>query len=139
MELTKHGVMHAYAQIEPILASRGPFDFVFIDAPPGWLGRDSTLFAAAAFLRPRAVVLLDDAARPAEQTTLKRWERVLGVERVYESAQGRGIAVLIAPQSQTVSFSWRTFLGTIHDRIVERVARSQWNVSGKAESLRHVP
>ena len=37
--------------VRSALARRGPFDFVFIDAPPGHMGRDSTLFTAAPYLR----------------------------------------------------------------------------------------
>jgi hypothetical protein len=94
---------------------------VFIDAPPGERGRDATLLQAAPFLTANAVVVLDDATRPREQTAMRRWARALNVEPVFESATiGRGVAVLRVRHAASARFSWRTFMGTIHDRIVER-------------------
>jgi predicted O-methyltransferase YrrM len=118
---SKHGLLHEYGGIDAALSSRGPFDFVFIDAPPGELGRDAPLLQAAPYLRDGAIVVLDDATRPREQTAIGRWTRALKIDRVFESdALGRGIAVLRVQQPQSPAFSLRTFVGTIHDRIVER-------------------
>jgi predicted O-methyltransferase YrrM len=116
---SKHGLLHVYVGIEEALHQRGPFDFVFIDAPPGDLGRDATLFTAAAHLAPDAVIVLDDGLRPREQTAVARWERALPVERVFESGDvGRGVVVLQARGTGRPAFSWRTFLGTLHDRFI---------------------
>jgi predicted O-methyltransferase YrrM len=116
--LSRNGLLHDYTGVAVALRARGPFDFVFIDAPPGHLGRDATLLAAAPFLAPNATIVLDDAARPQEQTAVRRWERGLAIERVYESATvGRGVVVLNLLQPSLPRFSWRTFAGTIHDRI----------------------
>jgi predicted O-methyltransferase YrrM len=121
VRLSRHGLLHAYVGIDDALRSRGPFGFVFIDAPPGEHGRDATLLAAAPFLSDGAIVVLDDASRPREQSAMRRWERALGIERVFESAAvGRGVAVLRLPRVAPARFSWRTFVGTIHDRWVER-------------------
>lgn len=118
LRFSKHGLLHSYTGIGSTLRGRGPFDMVFIDAPPGHLGRDSTLLSAAAFLTPSAIVVLDDAARPAEKTAVRRWERSVRVNRLYESDRvGRGIVVLEV-QPGVPEFSWRTFAGTIHDRLI---------------------
>ncbi len=120
MRFSKHGLLRYYTGIAEALRTRGPFDFVFIDGPPGHLGRDATLLAAAPFLAADAVVLLDDATRPQEQTAVRRWERALPVERVFESETlGRGVIVLKLRHPATPSFSLRTFAGTIHDRLIE--------------------
>ena len=119
--LSKHGLLHEYTGIHDALDARAPFDFVFVDGPPGHFGRDSTLLAAAPYLSPGCVVLLDDAARAAEQTAVRRWERALEVERIFESASlGRGVMVLRVTRPGPPRFSPRTFLGTIHDRLLAR-------------------
>jgi predicted O-methyltransferase YrrM len=121
LRASRHGLLHAYTGAGEALSGRGPFGMVFIDAPPGHLGRDATLLAAAPFLAPGAIAVLDDAARPGEKTAVRRWERALDVERVYESdTVGRGLIVLRVAQPQSPAFSWRTFAGTIHDRVIER-------------------
>lgn len=119
LRFSRHGLLHSYTGIGDALRGRGPFDMVFIDAPPGYLGRESTLLAAAPFLSQSAIAVLDDAARPGEKTAVRRWERSLGVNRLYESdSVGRGIVVLELPHPGVPAFSWRTFAGTIHDRLV---------------------
>ena len=121
MRWSLHGLLHEYVGIDDALRTRGPFDFVFIDAPPGERGRDSTLLAAAPFLSDGAIVVLDDASRQREQTAMHRWERALSIERVFESPRiGRGVAVLRVRRRAAARFSWRTFLGTVHDRWIER-------------------
>jgi len=118
MRLSRKGLWYEYNGIEPALASRGPFDLLFIDAPPGDRGRDATLLAAAPYLAEGALAVVDDANRPREQTAIRRWERTLGAERVFEDAEiGRGIAVIRIPRPRHPAFSWRTFAGSIHDRI----------------------
>lgn len=116
-----HGLLHEYTGIHDALDARAPFDFVFVDGPPGHFGRDATLLAAAPHLSPGCVVLLDDAARAAEQTAVRRWERALDVERLFESTSlGRGVVVLRVTRPGAPRFSPRTFLGTIHDRLLAR-------------------
>jgi predicted O-methyltransferase YrrM len=118
MRLSTRGLWYEYAGIDRALASRGPFDLLFIDAPPGDRGRDATLLVAGPFLADGAVAVVDDANRPREQTAIRRWERTLGAERVFESEQvGRGIAVIRIPHARPPAFSWRTFVGSIHDRV----------------------
>jgi predicted O-methyltransferase YrrM len=125
VRFSKHGLLHEYVGIDEALRSRGPFAFVFIDAPPGERGRDATLLQAAPYLSAGAVILLDDASRPREQTAIRRWVRALTVEPIFESdSLGRGVAVLQVRRATSAAFSWRTFAGTIHDRIVERKYRA---------------
>jgi predicted O-methyltransferase YrrM len=118
---SRQGLMHFYTGVEEALVARRPFDFVFIDGPPGYLGRDATLLEAAPHLAPGCLILLDDAARPAEQTAVRRWERAFDLARLYESTTlGKGVALLRMKGPQSPRFSPRTFLGSIHDRIVAR-------------------
>ncbi len=118
MRLSKHGLWYQYAGIRRTLATRGPFDFVFVDAPPGDHGRDATLLAAAPYLADGALAVLDDASRPREQTAVRRWERALGAQRLFESdAIGRGVAIVRIPHATSAGFSWRTFVGSIHDHL----------------------
>jgi predicted O-methyltransferase YrrM len=120
VRLSRHGLLYQYLGVEDALNKRGLFDFVFIDAPPGHLGRDGTLFAAAPFLKAGAVVVLDDSKRPREQTATRRWERGLHIQRIFESDDvGRGVAVLKVTDPTPTAFSFRTFAGTIHDRLLE--------------------
>jgi predicted O-methyltransferase YrrM len=120
VRFSKHGLLHEYGGIGDALRARGPFDFIFIDGPPGHLGRDATLLAAAPFLRAGTVVVLDDATRPMEQTAMRRWSRALAIEQVFESdTVGRGVAVMKVAHPISPAFSLRTFVGTIHDRILE--------------------
>jgi predicted O-methyltransferase YrrM len=116
LRLSKFGLLYEYTLDRSMLETRGPFDFVFIDGPPGKFGRESTLLRAAPYLTNDCVVLLDDAARHTEQTCVRRWERALGCERVFESfTLGRG-AVVLKIQTRRTRWSARTFLGTLQDR-----------------------
>jgi predicted O-methyltransferase YrrM len=118
---SRHGLLYEYAGITPALRSRGPFSFVFIDAPPGRYGRDSTLLMAAPYLDTGAIVQLDDAARPQEKTAIRRWERGLDLQRIFDADQiGRGVAVLRVANPRAPAFAWRTFVGSIQDRVRER-------------------
>jgi predicted O-methyltransferase YrrM len=120
VQISKHGLLHEYVGIDGTLRTRGSFDFVFIDAPPGHLGRDATLLAVAPFLAAGAVVVLDDAKRPGEKTAVRRWNRAMQVETVFQSDEvGKGVVVLSVQHPAAPGFSFRTFVGTIHDRIVE--------------------
>jgi len=118
MRLSTRGLWYEYAGIDRALKTRGPFDFLFIDAPPGDRGRDGTLLVAAPYLVDGAVAVIDDANRPREQTAIRRWERTLGAERVFEAPHiGRGVSVIRVPRARRPDFSWRTFVGSIHDRV----------------------
>ncbi|MBS1817573.1 MAG: class I SAM-dependent methyltransferase [Acidobacteria bacterium] len=117
LSASKHGLLYQYAGIASTLAARGPFDFVFIDAPPGQLGRDATLFQCASMLHGGAVIVLDDATRPAEQTAIRRWQRALPLDLVSLIDNTRGTAVLRLRERTRARMSLRTVLGTVHDRL----------------------
>jgi len=59
----------------------GPYPFVFIDGPPGFLpehaGRRGTMYAAWPLLTETATIILDDAQRPGEQSALDEWQKTL--------------------------------------------------------------
>lgn len=81
---------------EDEIARRGPYDLVFVDAPPRRYGRDGTLHSSGGALTNGALVVLDDARRKHEQLVLRRW--LLNDEHLHLVANdgdfGRGIAVL---------------------------------------------
>ncbi|HEX6589049.1 MAG TPA: class I SAM-dependent methyltransferase [Longimicrobiales bacterium] len=89
------GVYFGYRQLEEVLA-RGPYDFVFIDAPAGPYGRDGALRAAFEALAPGALIVLDDARRAREQRTVRRWLLAYPELRLVanDPSIGRGLAVL---------------------------------------------
>jgi len=93
-----HGLLWAYRGLHRRISSRAPFDLVFIDAPPSpQYGRISTVHDAYPFLAPGAVIILDDAARPQEQTAVARWLSTYPSLKlvILDVAAGRGIAVLV--------------------------------------------
>jgi predicted O-methyltransferase YrrM len=114
--ISRKGLMHEYIGIRSVLRERGPFDFVFIDAPPGRFGRDATLLQSIPYLTNPAIVVLDDASRPAEQTAIRRWQRACGVDTICDLHNARGTAVLRVCGT-TAAFSLRTFVGSFHDRL----------------------
>ena len=66
-------------------------------------------------------VVLDDAARSGEQTSLRRWRSIYpGLEVVlHDHAFARGIAILRLGDDRRRRVSIRSILGSIHDRIVD--------------------
>jgi predicted O-methyltransferase YrrM len=126
--LSKFGMLYEYVGIRRMLDERGPFDFVFVDAPPGTadqpFGRDATLLQCAPWLADGAIAVLDDSARPAERTAVRRWQRVLGAEVICELKNARGNTVIRIPRGGPGTFSLRTFAGTLHDRFVSLGYRS---------------
>ena len=56
LRLGREGLSFGYRGVGRAGRSRGPFDFVFIDAPPNRYGRYGTLFAARPFLQPGSIV-----------------------------------------------------------------------------------
>lgn len=85
------------------LGSFAPFDLVLIDAPQWWFGRDSTLYLASSYLARDAVIVVDDAGRPAEQAAIRAWLASypgLVVTRLDPGFGGRGVAVLTLRHNQ---------------------------------------
>lgn len=58
-------------------------DLLFVDGPPGHVGKLSRYPALPAFaskMSAGAVIALDDAERPSEQATLEKWHSEIGLE-----------------------------------------------------------
>jgi hypothetical protein len=76
----------------------GPlFDLLVVDGPPGFLhplARYPALPLLKDRLSPSPVIILDDAARQAEQTVLERWVREQGPFTVEHPPTEKGMAVL---------------------------------------------
>lgn len=92
---------HAYATAQRVVAERGPYDLVFVDAPQRYYGRDGTLPLVAGSLRPGALLVLDDAGRRGESSAIQRWlQAYSGLELVVSDPEfGRhGVAVLRTTQ-----------------------------------------
>lgn len=144
LQLFRAGPLWAYAGVRRRLAAHGPYDLVFIDGPPGIYGRDASLHIAFDHLTPGALIVLDDATRPGEQTAIRRWQRIYRGLRVelFEPVFGRGLAVLQSGEARTKTFSFRSFLGAVHDRWLEirraiaRPNRRQGCANGKSLSNR---
>lgn len=113
------GLLYTYdPAVEEALGARGPYDLLFVDAPPGEFGRDCALHLAAPHLRTGATVILDDAARLGEWTTIRRWLRQYpGLEVLaWQPSFERGLAVFryAAPGKR---FSPRSFGGSVVDEL----------------------
>jgi len=125
LQVTRHGLMYRYRNVEQRVRSRAPYDLVVIDAPPGQYGRDSPLYDVYSLLADGALIILDDAARPSEQTAVRRWLRTFPGLRIALSdmSHGRGIVVLEHSGNKRRRFSARAVLGTVHDRMSARIGR----------------
>ena len=77
------------------------YDFVFVDGPPGDSGRMArypALPKLARSLKPGAVIVLDDAQRPDEQETIKRWQAEFRVRATHYDVGDRRVAVMTWPE-----------------------------------------
>ena len=80
------------------LASEIPVDLVLIDGPPAVLGgREGTLYQAMDYVKPGALVLIDDARRREERKALTNWQDMLGsaIEVIELPAFTKGLAAII--------------------------------------------
>ena len=120
-QLSRHGLLWRYAGLARSIAARAPFDLVVIDAPPGVYGRSAPLFDVYALLAPGAVIVLDDARRPREQTAVARWLATFpGLQLVVlDETTPRGMAVLRHDGNKRRRLAPRTFAGSIRDRLRE--------------------
>ena len=112
LEWMHHCPFMTYARApQAPIASAGPVDMVFVDGPNGRvLGREGAFFHILEHLTDTAVILLHDARRPREQTTLLWWKAILREQMsLYEvpfSKLGLTVAVFNSPRgSRKVSFS----------------------------------
>ena len=121
LRASRHGLMYGYYEVPAqLLATRAPFDLVLIDAPPGQSGRDSPLYQVYDFLDAGAIVVLDDAGRPAEQTACRRWlDTFPGLQLVHFDLHGRGTAVFRHNGDKRRRVAGRSVLGTVHDRLLQ--------------------
>ena len=117
--LSSHGWLWSYHGVRKRLRQRIPFDLVFIDAPPQRYGRTSPLFDAYPLLRPGAVIILDDAARPRERTAIARWLATFpDLELVVlDTEVERGIAVLVRHGGGRRRLALRAVLGTFREQL----------------------
>lgn len=117
VRLTTSGAMFTYVSAAEPIARRGPYDLVFVDAPPSAWGRDCALPLAYAALADPAVIVLDDGAREPERACVRRWLATSrSLEIVLDDASfDRGLTVLAhtGPVRRQVSLaaivgtSWR--------------------------------
>ena len=123
--ISRYGLLWGYDGLAPRLAPRAPYDLVVIDAPPGAYGRSSPLFDTYSLLAPGAVVVLDDASRPAERTAVARWLATFpGLHLVVRDERvRRGIAVLVHDGNKRRRLAPRTIAGTFRERLRERRER----------------
>jgi predicted O-methyltransferase YrrM len=116
LRLSRHGLMYSYPEADGQIASRGPYDLVFIDAPPGTHGRDGPLYDVYPQLADGALVVLDDAARSGERTAIRRWlETFPGLRLAWSTTEERGTALLIHSGDKRKRFAMRAIAGTFHD------------------------
>jgi len=121
LRLHSQGLLYQYRGLDR-LTSRGPFDFVLVDAPPGVYGRDATLYQALPHLNPGSFLLLDDAARVQDGTVINRWRRACDSLDIvcWDKQFARGVALLRFNGPRPLKLSARTIAGTLHDRLVFR-------------------
>lgn len=118
LRMTFTGPAFCFASAKRSLASRGPFDLVFIDAPQHFFGRDGAMSLVHPWLLPGALLVVDDAGREAERYAIARWLRTfpsLELMLLDESFGGRGVAVLrhTTPGEPRVNL-WSWITSTIH-------------------------
>ena len=116
---TRHGPLWSYRDVRRLVAPRGPFDLVLIDAPPGSYGRSSPLHDAFPLLAPGAVLVVDDAGRASEQRIIQRWLATypgLHLARLDLSVE-RGIAVLVYDGNPARRFAPHAVAGTWRDEL----------------------
>ncbi len=97
LSLSATGICYCFRDAAGIVASRGPYDLVLVDAPQGFYGRDGALQMASRHLVPGALVVLDDAGRSGERWALFRsLVTTRGYKLLFydEKFGGRGCAIL---------------------------------------------
>lgn len=130
VRLTTSGAMFTYVSAADPIARRGPYDLVFVDAPPSAWGRDCALPLAYEALADPAVIVVDDTARAAERACVRRWlATTQSLEIVLDDASfDRGLTVLVhtGPARRRLSLtaiagsSWHLLRGWPSRRRVRR-------------------
>ncbi len=99
MTWTRLGPIAMFGSARSALEERGPFDFVFVDAPTWRYGRDGALPLVEGLLERGAWIVVDDARRRMERWTFMRWLRTYPSLQLlhYDAAVGeRGVAIFAA-------------------------------------------
>jgi predicted O-methyltransferase YrrM len=97
LSLSAMGICYSFRGAADVIASRGPYDLVLVDAPQGFYGRDGSLQMASRYLAPGALVVLDDTGRSGERWALYRSLATMRGYRLLLCDQelgGRGCAIL---------------------------------------------
>lgn len=117
--------LYSYHIPEGVLASHAPYDLVFVDGPPGYIGREATLYLVLPYLRPGGLVVMDDAARVGwEQRWLARWKNALdGSITIWLMPQFKmGLAILQVHNPAALLKSARYLLAEDLGHILRRLA-----------------
>jgi len=134
LTLTACGPLNGYVDAPAALAERAPYGLVLVDGPVGPLGRDWTLLAAIRHLQAGALVVVDDAARPAERKAVQRWlRRWPGLSMALDRpGTARGLVVLRFDGDRRATFRARTLLGTSYDRLRQKAGEWRAARGGRA-------
>ncbi len=102
-------------------------DFVFVDGPPYYFGREGGLDEIYSKLKPGCLIVLDDAERYTEQCVIYKWLKTYnGLELVFfqEKFGDKGLAILRVKSPLKMRFSISAFaLGFMQGS--KRVANSK--------------
>jgi predicted O-methyltransferase YrrM len=127
-----HGKLLFFYDITPqIRAQLGLLDLVLVDGPPGYWGREAAAYLVYPYLKPGALVLVDDANRKAERREIGEWNKLYGPALQVASPETfeRGLGVLRKCGSGTVRRMFgardcqRAFLRALH-----RAAHNRWRL-----------
>ena len=133
--LFRAGAAWCYEQAPDVLAERGPFDFVLVDAPQSWVGRAGALHSALAHLSAGAMIVVDDAGREGERNLVAGWLRAYPGIRlaVFDPEFGRlGVAVLVFDGNRSVRWDLLTVAGSLLDAIRNARRRRRERMAGAA-------
>jgi hypothetical protein len=95
---TRDGIIFTYTAAREAIVRRGPYDLVFIGAPPVAWGRHCTLPLVYASLNDRALVVIADGGQRMMRAAVRRWLKTHGSLQVMKSDRelgGQGVMVLV--------------------------------------------
>lgn len=91
-----HGKLLFFYDMTPHIRTQlGTLDLVLVDGPPGYWGREAAAYAVYPYLKPGALMLLDDANRIGAQGEIGEWSKLYGptVEFASLAPFDRGLGV----------------------------------------------
>ncbi|MFC4873592.1 class I SAM-dependent methyltransferase [Negadavirga shengliensis] len=110
----KFGYFGIYAKYLPLENIRlDQVDMVVVDGPPYYFGREGGLDELFDKLKPRSLIILDDAERYTEKCVIFKWLKVYhGLELVFyeESFGTKGLAILRVTKGLKRKFSVSAFI-----------------------------